>query len=855
MTSDSFVAADAGGNTNRRERTSSSQDGEQNEVDALFTHFPGLQNIQSNDLVEIIGDAIDHEFDADQRILYTQGEPIRYLFLVVAGQVEERQVNPPDAPDQNTMKRVVGPGTLLGLYDLFYGKQHSTRARKLRGATVIALRAEAIERLIYRFPALRSALAPLPIIARLRTIPLLARANPVALGFIADACKDAVKWSANELIYDGGEDAAWIYFIDQGQVRLEWANGEPDTLLGNGGTFGFVDEGDEASLQLTLSHAAISTIPTIGYRIARETLDDIVDFRVDQRCREQRRNVEQTLARLPLLRNFSPEQRRQLSGFVSHYVIPNNHMIMQQGEMNDSLWVLMPGQRARIHALDEQGQALQSTGAEGLNYFGEAALRVQVPVDSTIEAEAGSQWLRLHHDDLDALSSMEGEDLVRKLVLRVDQQSLSRHVTPRSHHLALQPGEFIDTFRQHHWIVLLRKTWPGLLFLCAVFLPGTLYAIFAATPPGFWWTGIMLVVGLITTAQLGWGVIDYMNDYLIVTNRRVVRQEEVIFLKQWRQEAALEQIQNVDVMSTFWGNVLRYGKLTIRTAGTEGAIPFHYVAEPDEVRASIFRLRSRRQAHVVAEGKEMIQRMLENRLGLQLQLPATVYRAASTPPRQQGWPVWLKRLFDGIVGDRRRQLSAPPQDNDHIIWRKHWFILLRNLMPVFAIFFVIFLLLFSQLFAWVETLRRAFFALDLLLVPIGIVNLGWGIWIFADWRNDTYEISGEQVVDVEKKPLFFAESRRTARLTEIENVEINIPSPIHYILNFGNVKLQTAATQGDFTFDWVPDPRAVAAEVQRRIEISLQRQAELRTRQRAQELPDWFEMYNRLGGGGGGQEG
>ena len=79
-------------------------------------------------------------------------------------------------------------------------------------------------------------------------------------------------------------------------------------------------------------------------------------------------------------------------------------------------------------------------------------------------------------------------------------------------------------------------------------------------------------------------------------------------------------------------------------------------------------------------------------------------------------------------------------------------------------------------------------------------------------------------------------------------IEIDIPSPLHYLLNFGNVKLQTAATQGDFTFDWVPDPRAVAAEVQRRIEEYYQRTREAENRRRVQELPDWFDMYDLLGG-------
>jgi hypothetical protein len=118
----------------------------------------------------------------------------------------------------------------------------------------------------------------------------------------------------------------------------------------------------------------------------------------------------------------------------------------------------------------------------------------------------------------------------------------------------------------------------------------------------------------------------------------------------------------------------------------------------------------------------------------------------------------------------------------------------------------------------------------------------------ADWRNDTYEIDSKQISDVEKKPLFFSEKRRTALLGEIENIEVNIPSPLHYLLNFGNVRLFTAANQGEFTFDWVPDPRGVSEEIRRRIQLYREQQESNRARQRAQEFPDWFEMYNRLGG-------
>jgi hypothetical protein len=185
--------------------------------------------------------------------------------------------------------------------------------------------------------------------------------------------------------------------------------------------------------------------------------------------------------------------------------------------------------------------------------------------------------------------------------------------------------------------------------------------------------------------------------------------------------------------------------------------------------------------------------------------------------------------------------------DERVIWRKHWIILVgRASASLAALLTVIALLIGEQLLP--RQLQQFVLPINILLVLVGLWAIGWLAWIIEDWRNDTYEIDAKQIADVEKKPLFFSEQRRTALLGEIENIEVSIPSPFHYLLNFGNVRLTTAAAQGEFSFDWVPDLRGVSEEIRRRIEVYRYQQENNRARQRAQELPDWFEMYNRLGG-------
>ncbi len=803
-------------------------------VDQLWEALPALQKFPQQDIFYILNDAIDQSFDTTRRILYSQGDPIERLFLVIEGEVDEVRTTRQSDRQNSSLQRTVGRGTLLGLYDLFYSKEHSTRAKLLPGAVVIPLRAVAVDRLIYRFPELRNSLAPLKAIERLRTIPFLCHLTPVGLGFVADAAKQ-IDLAADHEVYGTSEAADYLYLIDRGQVWLHHP-GEPAHWLGNGAAFGFCEHGGEST---TYAYTATTTIPTTLLRIARPALAQIMGINLDRWGNHLRTLVERTLTNLQLFADFTDEDREMLAGFVSHYQIPINHLVIQQGELNDSLWVLLPHQEARLHALDREGLALQSTGVTGPAYFGEIALRLELPADSTVEAEANSQWVRLHVGDLDALSLVAQKDLRHKLQLRNHLSALVNGLEQRQQYVWLQPGEFIVDARRRHWIVLLRKTLLAQLLFWLLFLPGMIYSILYGAPG--WTTWLLLLIGLTLVGQLAWGVVDYLNDYLIVTNRRVVRQEEVILLKQWRQEAVLEQIQNVDVSTAFWGNLLGYGDLVIHTAGSAGAIAFDLVGGAEKVRSAIFDQRSRRQRHVLAEGKGVIQRMLEGRLGLRLQLPDRVYpgEMTRTAQRTRGWWRFLLPAF-------RHRESARERNTDHIIWRKHWIVLATQVSGPLLLLGGILLLLFGQYFAWIDALHEAFLAVDLLLVLAGLVDIAWFAWIVADWRNDTYEVNTEILVDVEKKPLFFSESRREARLGDIENIEISVPTPLHYLLDFGDVRLQTAAQQGDFTFDSVPDPRGVAAEIQRRIGEFRRRQELDRARLRAQELPDWFELYDRM---------
>ena len=95
-----------------------------------------------------------------------------------------------------------------------------------------------------------------------------------------------------------------------------------------------------------------------------------------------------------------------------------------------------------------------------------------------------------------------------------------------------------------------------------------------------------------------WNLIDWLNDYFIVTNKRVAHRERLLFIREARDEAPLDKVQNVNIDQRFWGNLLGFGSLVIDTAAGYGGgrVRFDYLGNPGKVQQLIFEEMSRVRA-------------------------------------------------------------------------------------------------------------------------------------------------------------------------------------------------------------------------------------------------------------------
>jgi len=392
------------------------------------------------------------------------------------------------------------------------------------------------------------------------------------------------------------------------------------------------------------------------------------------------------------------------------------------------------------------------------------------------------------------------------------------------------PDEEVYLCERRYWFVLLQWIWAPVVLTFALGL-AVLIVSGLSELVGYPFSGpVTMLLSVLFLfpgcAWIIWRILDWGNDWFIVTDRRVIHIDEIPFIRLRRDEAPLEMIQDVTVlMRGLWQNLLYFGNVINQTAGTLGTVRFIGIRMPRSVQALILALvrDTRRKGSRPSEPDRL--REIRGILGLP---PQKEIRVSPEEERLRWETERLQREGLGMVL-RRLFLADPRFDENQIVWRKHWWALVRGLLqPVLVLAVIAVIWLASgTLFGyspWVDVLFG--------FAQVGV--LIWVVWQTLDWYNDLYVLTDERVVDIEKVPLL-AEERREARLDRIQDVRYDQPSLIYRLLNFGHVWLETAGEIGRFTFDYVPRPQGVQTEIFRRLS-AFREAAEQRKREAGQEV-------------------
>jgi uncharacterized membrane protein YdbT with pleckstrin-like domain len=327
--------------------------------------------------------------------------------------------------------------------------------------------------------------------------------------------------------------------------------------------------------------------------------------------------------------------------------------------------------------------------------------------------------------------------------------------------------------------------------------------------------------------------IDWFDDFYVVTDKRVVHVDRIPGIREKREEAPLSAIQDIQfARNSILAHVLNFGDLRVETFS--GSVAMKDIPQPEDIKSLIFREIEKVRSRARAAARKAIREEIERRLG-QGQKPTP----PPPPPPARPRPALLGGVFRYFFPKLREEVG------DTVTYRKHWIALLRkSKYPLTALF----LTMIGTLIWWnrgflLGLLPDSFWLGWLVLI---VIFAAWSLWVFEDWRNDLYILTGSRIIDIERIPFLLQETRKESGLDRVQTLEVDIPSPTARLFGYGNVVVRVPGAGGGFQFNDVKNPSAVQAEVSKRVDQFKRRQAENETRGRRTELSDWFAVYDQV---------
>jgi CRP-like cAMP-binding protein len=440
-----------------------------------------------------------------------------------------------------------------------------------------------------------------------------------------------------------------------------------------------------------------------------------------------------------------------------------------------------------------------------------------------------------------SIGSTELAELLRqfpKLKKAMEVAVASRKLAQQAHFDWLGPAEVIYFMARKHEVLLAQAlSLPAVALAVPAFLLAQFFLTRAFLP--IFAAGALLVL---IAAWTVWNWIDWGNDFYIVTNQRVIWLEKVIGLYDSRQEAPLSTLLSVGVETDVSGRMLDYGNVVVRTF--VGKIVFSHVPHPFEAARLVEEHWTRSKRSTSRQEKEAMRNVLRRKMGL----PVNVDTQAVPQPEHIVTPSFYRRSILKVIGGNWFKLRV--EDSGTITYRKHWFVLLRQVAQPSALVVLIGAGMIARLLTLARTPGQRLFDLSrippvdtmMLVLPILFIPVAmWWVYQYIDWRNDIYLVTSDQILDIDKKP-FGSESRRSAPLENILSTESERLGLWGYLLNYGTVYITIGGANLDF--EDVMDPTGVQADIDRRREARVAMKREMEAASERERMSDWLIAYH-----------
>lgn len=536
------------------------------------------------------------------------------------------------------------------------------------------------------------------------------------------------------------------------------------------------------------------------------------------------------IKKIHLFHGLEDDELAAIASELEEVPFPKDAVIFQQGGKADSFYLIYGGSVRIVRTQNKREFQLARLVRE--DYFGEMALVAHRTRSATATALTDTSLLVLSRADFEKLFKQNPQ-----LGLNMSVAIHSRQLAQRLRFKWLRSDEVIYFLARKHRIILFQNLGlPVFLLLIPLFL---FYAWFTIIPSLV--VVIAAFVSLIAIAAwIVWLIVDWGNDYYIVTNQRVVWLEKVVGIYDSRQESALSTVLSVGVEANPLGRVLDYGDVIVRTF--VGKIPFSHVDHPNQAARMIEEYWMRTRAAAVVTEKEAMKDEIRKKLGIPIPPKPKPDSAppAPPPPRRAS----LLRLLGANT------LKLRYESGDTVIYRKHWVVLvLEAWMPVVGIL-AAFALIIQRLIQLTRLPNESLFNFNggfpmdtwtTMLFAVLLVFIGWFVYRVMDWSNDQFIVNAEQIIDLDREP-FGTEKRNAAQLENILGTEYQRIGILGNIFNFGTVYITVGGTK--LAFENVMDPAAVQSDINRRYAARKARNEQQQIAKERERMAEWLATYH-----------
>jgi hypothetical protein len=498
-------------------------------------------------------------------------------------------------------------------------------------------------------------------------------------------------------------------------------------------------------------------------------------------------------------------------------------LLYQAGQATDGVYLVVSG---TLKQTDPTGETPTRQLRRGDVAGYEAFLNIPTR-ENEVAVVTPSQLLFLENSKVQTYL-LPNPDFASTLTVLMESRALAQRVPMPW----LQPGEQVHLMTRKHPVFLF---WKAFLPIVAFAVPVILSIWFGTGYPLL--TSILLMTSFAVCAlALGWNIHNWSNDFYLITNKRMVWVERVSGLYDSRQEAPLGTLISVGIKTSRLGALIGYSDVVVRTY--IGDIRFERVEHAHQIGKLIEAYWARGKSVDLDVDAKEIRLALRRKFGRNVEDLTPREMSAEAAGMVAAPKVKETNFIEWLFSDF---LKVRYEVGGTTTYRRHWFVLIKHAFWPVAILIATILLV-------VAVVTRNFRNLDaemtLVLGFFVVVSMFLWLWyVYLDWKNDMFQLTPNQVIDIDRKPLG-KESKRSAPLDNILSIEYERKGLLPMIFNYGTVYITIGNTQ--LTFNDVYNPSTVQQDIFTRMGNHEEEKKQRFTDEERERVAQWFKVYHEV---------